>query len=212
MLWRYLICVNRGEYVGKTCQTCIIFIGFDNISMVSNSKIWLLNLKYSLSENDVINIFRSYQNHRKKNNEGCFWKTIGEIFSTSSLLSPLQRKKEKEKENLRRNTLLTLFLLRNSEADFVVKNKSIGLLRNMGRIKKICEPSWVILIENRSHSFFRLIGQAFWEPEMESIWTFTEGYQMEPYHVTLNSSFCHNVPIVSFGGILLQTQETIFFL
>ena len=107
--------------------------------------------------------------------------------------------------------MLTLFSLRNSEADFVVKNKSIGLLRNMGRIKKICEPSWVILIENQSHSFFRLIGQAFWEPEMESIWTFIEGYQMEPYHVTLNSSFCHNVPIVFFGGILLQTQETIFF-
>lgn len=105
-------------------------------------------------------------------------------------------KKEKEKGTPRRNTLLELFLLRNSEADFMVKNKSIGLLRNADRNKKICEPSWVIVMENQRHSFFRLIGQAFWEPEKESIWTFAKGYQMEPYHVTLNSSLCHNVPIV----------------
>ena len=45
-----------------------------------------------------------------------------------------KERKGKEKENPRRNILLALFLLRNSEADFVVKNKSIGRLRNMGRI------------------------------------------------------------------------------
>jgi hypothetical protein len=108
--------------------------------------------------------------------------------------------------------LLALFLLGNSEADFMVKNKSIGLFKKIWveTKKKICEPPWMIVMKNQRHSFNMMIGQAFWKLEMESIWTFAKEDQMELYHVTLSSSLCHNAPMIFFARILFQTQETNF--